>query len=149
MIVWSLPGFPYQNREKYLNDNIVVFDGECILCSSFIQFVLRQDKKAVFKFAPFQADVIREQLFSRGIDADNVETVYLLQKDAFLEKSAAVIEILVGLGGIWKGAGVFKLLPRGFRDWLYDLIAANRFRLFGKRDACFVPDDAVRSRFLF
>jgi predicted DCC family thiol-disulfide oxidoreductase YuxK len=131
-----------------MHDNVIIFDGECILCSSFVQFVLKRDKNALYKFTPLQSDIGREQLFKRDINADNVETVFLLKDERVLEKSEAVIRILTGLGGLWKSMNIFLVIPKTLRDWLYAWIAANRVRFFGKRDSCFVPTAEMSSRFL-
>jgi predicted DCC family thiol-disulfide oxidoreductase YuxK len=125
---------------------IIVFDGMCVLCSANAQFVLAHDKAGKFRLAAMQG-AMGSALFARfGIDPNDPDTIIVVEGDRALRDSDAVLAIATGLGWPWRAAGVFKLIPRFIRDPIYRLIAANRYRIFGKRDTCWLPtpDQAKR-----
>lgn len=118
---------------------IIVFDAECVLCSANAQFVLRHDTHGRFRLASMQGEV-GSALYRRfGIDPADPETMILVDGDCLLRDSDAVLAIYAGLGWPWRTMAVFRLVPRVLRDLVYRLIARNRYRLFGRREACFVP----------
>lgn len=125
---------------------IIVFDGECVLCSANAQFVLNHDTRGRFRLASMQGEV-GAALFRRfGIDPADPETMVLVEDDRVLRDSDAVLAIYAGLGWPWRAMTVFRLVPRIIRDCVYRLVARNRYRLFGRRETCFVPraDQAER-----
>lgn len=136
---------------------IIYFDGVCNLCNRLVDFVIRRDRHRRFRFAPLQGPTARERLpaslaggrpggaAGRG---DDFETLVVEEESGLKFRSAAVIAILTGLGGVWRLAGAFRLIPRGIRDRIYDYIARSRFRWFGRRDTCRVPTPAERELFL-
>ncbi len=118
---------------------IIIFDAECILCSANAQFVLAHDHERRFRLASMQGEV-GSTLYRRfGIDPANPETMIVVEGDAVLKDSDAVLAIYGGLGWPWKAALLFRLVPRFLRDPLYRFIARNRYRIFGRREACWVP----------
>ena len=133
---------------------IVLYDGVCGLCNRLVRFILKRDRGDRFRFAALQSGLAREILQRHGRNPDTLDTVCVvrdcgLPTERVLTRNDAVIAVLEDLGGIWRMcATVFLLFPGRFRDWQYNLIASNRYRFFGKYDACPLPDPAVRRKFL-
>ncbi|MDZ7874259.1 MAG: DCC1-like thiol-disulfide oxidoreductase family protein [Rhizobium sp.] len=127
---------------------IILFDAECILCSANAQFVLSQDRKKRFRLASMQGEV-GSALYQRfGIDPGNPDSIIVVDGEHMLRDSDAVLSIYAGLGWPWKVLSVFRFVPRFIRDPLYLLLARNRYRLFGKRDSCWLPSPEYRDRLL-
>lgn len=127
---------------------IIVFDGFCVLCSGWVNFVLRRDKKARYRLLPAQSPLGHALYVHLGLDPENYETNILLADGQAWFKSEGSIRMAEGLGMPWSIAGVFRILPLAVRDGLYELVARNRFRIFGRRDVCYRRDDAFADRFL-
>ncbi|WP_254861478.1 thiol-disulfide oxidoreductase DCC family protein [Halovivax gelatinilyticus] len=129
-------------------DPIVLFDGVCNLCNGFVQFIAPRDDDGQFYFASLQSDVGQELLAAHDLPTDELESVVLVEGDRAWVKSAAVIEVSRRLGGVYRLLSPFRYLPRIVRDTVYDLVANNRYRLFGKKDRCEIPEGDVGARFL-
>ena len=127
---------------------IILFDGLCNLCDAAVQFVIRQDKKGVFKFASLQSNAGQEILKSNGLSATQLNSFILLHDDVLFMKSSAALKAAQILGWPWKFFYGFMVVPRFIRDAVYDFIARNRYRWFGKKDACMIPTKELRQRFL-
>lgn len=127
---------------------IIVFDAECILCSANAQFVLRHDRTRRFRLASMQNEAGAALYRRFGIDPANPETLIVVEGDKALRDSDAVLSIYAGLGWPWKALSVFRLVPRFLRDPLYLLIARNRYRIFGRRETCWVPPPDYADRVL-
>lgn len=127
---------------------IVVFDGVCVLCSGWVRFLLRHDRKADFRFAAMQGPVGHALMLAHGIDPSDPVSFLLVDGDAAWHDSDGVLEVLRRLGGVWRVAALLRIVPRALRDAAYRLLARNRYRLFGRRDSCVVPPPALRARFL-
>jgi predicted DCC family thiol-disulfide oxidoreductase YuxK len=132
---------------------IVLYDGLCGLCDGVVQFLLRHDTKDVFRFAPQQSKFAQKILARHGLDATASETICLIENyglasERVLTKSAATLRIAMGLGGIWHAARVTVVLPLYLRDAAYDLIARNRYRIFGRRTECRLVTTAEQYKFL-
>jgi predicted DCC family thiol-disulfide oxidoreductase YuxK len=132
---------------------LVLYDGVCGLCNRVVRFVLRRDKRGEFRFAPLQSEVGQELLRRHGHDPLQLQTVYLVLErgtpaERLLARSQAAQEICRRLGGIWRLCAVFNVLPRSWRDTLYDFVARRRYRWFGKYDACPLPTAEERERFI-
>ncbi len=127
---------------------VVVFDGICNFCCASVQFVIRHDRDARFRFTPLQSPLGRSLLEQYGIKPDDVDTILLVHNDRAYERSDALLEIASTFRGPWKLLCIFRLIPRSFRDLLYRGFARNRYRLFGRRDQCLVPTDDIASRFV-
>ena len=125
---------------------LILYDSICILCSRWARFVIARDPDAQFRFVPIQGVKGREIARSLGIDPDEPDTFALILDGAALTKSAAIIAIAGRLQG-WRWLRFLRVLPRAPLDWLYDRIARNRYRLFGKADSCILPDADIRDRF--
>lgn len=128
-------------------DRIVLFDGVCNFCNSSVNFIIRHDRKGVFKFAPLQSE-IGSELTRRYRIADDVDSIILIDGEEAFVKSDAALGIARSLGGVWSLLYSFRIVPRFMRDWFYDRIAQYRYRLFGKKDVCMIPTHEVRGRFL-
>lgn len=126
---------------------VVLFDGICNLCSGAVQFIINRDPSAFFKFASLQSEYGQQQLARFGLDPNSLHSVILIQDDTVYQRSDAALKIARKLGGGWPLLYGFKILPRFLRDGIYNLIAGNRYRLFGKKDACWIPTPELKSRF--
>lgn len=126
-------------------DRILFFDGTCLMCNGLVEFVLKHDKQHLFKFAPLQGSTAKSLIPHLS---NNLSTVVLCDEDGVHIKSDAILRLFTKLGGIWRLAIIFKALPKKLRDYFYELIAHNRYRWFGRRDHCLLPDDKTRSLFL-
>jgi predicted DCC family thiol-disulfide oxidoreductase YuxK len=126
-----------------LPDGTVLIDGECVLCTGSFRFVARRDPKAAFRFAAVQSDWGRWAASRLGIDPDDPDTFAVVLGGRALLKSEGAIEILRRLPG-WGWTAALLAVPRPLRDWAYDRVARNRYRLFGRLNACLVPDAEFR-----
>ncbi|MDI1316632.1 DCC1-like thiol-disulfide oxidoreductase family protein [Flavobacterium sp.] len=128
---------------------IILFDGVCNLCDSIVQFIIKQDKKDVFRFVPLQSELglrITEYL---GIDISNVDSIILYEPNtAYYYKSEAAIKIAQYIGGIYSLLCLFSILPKGISNLVYDYIARNRYKWFGKKESCMIPTPALSIKFL-
>jgi predicted DCC family thiol-disulfide oxidoreductase YuxK len=130
---------------------ILLYDGVCGLCNRLVQFVLKRDASGHFRFAPLQSDFASRILRQHGLDPDDLDTVYLVEQPGqhVTARSDAVISVLRKLGGLWPAAALLlRALPKSLRDWGYDIIARNRYRIFGKHDICPLPEEKYQHRFL-
>lgn len=130
------------------NQPIIFFDGVCNLCNGFVQFVINRDPKAIFKFASLQSEEAALYLKDSGYDLEKLATVVLLENGKIYTKSTAALRILKGLSGGWPLLYAAQVIPSFFRNKIYDLIAANRYKWFGKNDSCMLPTAELKSRFL-
>jgi predicted DCC family thiol-disulfide oxidoreductase YuxK len=128
--------------------HIILFDGVCNLCNSSVQFIIRHDKKNRFRFASLQSDFGQNQLIKYQIDSKNTDSFIYIKSDHAYIKSTAGLLVLKDLGGLWKLPFLFIVFPKTLRDWIYDLIAKNRYKLFGKKESCMVPTPDLKSRFI-
>lgn len=127
---------------------VVLFDGVCNLCSASVRFVVRRDPAGRFRFASLQSAAGRELLLRHGLDPDDLHSVVLVEGGRAYTRSDAALRIARGLRGAWPLLGLLRAVPRPVRDGAYRLVAANRYRWFGKRDACMLPSPGLRGRFL-
>jgi predicted DCC family thiol-disulfide oxidoreductase YuxK len=128
---------------------ILLFDGVCNLCDASVQWVIRHDRAAQFRFASLQSPAGRELLARHDLPVDALETVVLVEGDRHWLRSDAGIEVIRRLGGWWAFLALeLQFLPRFLRDGVYRFIARNRYRWFGRKDACLVPTPELAARFL-
>jgi predicted DCC family thiol-disulfide oxidoreductase YuxK len=127
---------------------IILFDAMCVLCSVNAQFVLRFDKKRLFRLASMQGKVGAALYRRFDIDPLNPETLIIVSGDALLRDSDAVFAIYKGLGWPWRAFGMFRIIPRPLRDSVYRWVARNRYRIFGRRDICWLPKPEYADRVL-
>jgi predicted DCC family thiol-disulfide oxidoreductase YuxK len=136
-----------------MSNPILLYDGVCGLCNRLTQFVLKHDHRDRLRYASLQSDFAAVILKRHGKDPSDLDTVYVVQdygqaNEKLLARSDAIISLAQELGGIWSLAGLGKVLPRFLRDWLYTLVARNRYRVFGKYDSCMMPEPKHRGKFL-
>lgn len=127
---------------------IVVFDAHCLLCSGSVQFLLRHDRLRRLRFATIQSDVGRDLLEQAGIDAIAPESFVLVDGSRTWTETAAVLRVADALGWPWRLAWIAWLIPYPLRDAIYRWIARNRYRWFGRREVCFMPDPDDADRFI-
>jgi len=127
---------------------VIVFDAQCVLCAANAQFVLRHDRRGHFRLASMQGEAGAALYRRFGIDPADPETIILVDGELALRDSDAVIAVWRGLGWPWRAAGALALVPRGLRDPVYRWVARNRYRLFGRRETCWMPTPAQRERIL-
>ncbi len=127
---------------------IVLFDGVCHLCSGGIVWLARRDARQVLRFAPLQSTEARNRLAAIGIDSADMSSWLLLEGGRVWRRSAAALRLLPYLPWYWRWLGVVRVLPEGWRDGLYDVLARNRYRWFGRRETCFVPRGDLSRQFL-
>ena len=128
--------------------SIVLFDGVCNLCNSSVNLIIKNDKKAQFLFASLQSDVAKEILLQFPSKKINFDSILLIEHNKLYEKSTAVVRILRHLGGGYKLLSCMVIIPKFIRDPLYDYIAKNRYRWYGKRESCMIPAPELKKWFL-
>ena len=131
---------------------IVLYDGVCGLCNRLVQFLLRHDKHDRFRFAPLQSEFAASLLKKHGINASDLDSVsvivdYGVASESAFTKSDAVIRATWELGGIWRAGEIGRIIPRSIRNWFYDRVARNRYRMFGKYETCPMPGPEDRGKF--
>jgi predicted DCC family thiol-disulfide oxidoreductase YuxK len=127
---------------------ILLFDGVCNLCNGLVRFIIKRDKIGKFKFASLQSDIGQLWLKHFGMVQVEYESFVMIMGNAYYSKSTAALKMLKELGGVWKIFYALIIIPRPARDFLYDLIAKYRYRIFGKRDECMIPTPELKQRFL-
>lgn len=140
-----------QHNRSSLNKNrkqIILFDGMCNLCNGTVQFLIKRDTDARFKFGSLQSEPGQALLKSYGLSTSNFETFVYIRGDESFQKSSAALQVLKDLGGPWKLFYAFIVIPPPVRDFLYSIIVKNRYHWFGQRDSCMVPAPELKDRFL-
>jgi predicted DCC family thiol-disulfide oxidoreductase YuxK len=127
---------------------VILFDGVCNLCNGLVQFLIPRDPEGRFRFAPLQSATGKALLTGHGLPTDDYDSFVLVEGDQVYRKSDAAIRVAELLGWPYRAGAVGKLVPHGVRDAVYDVIAANRYDVFGKKDRCMIPDEDVSDRFL-
>ena len=130
------------------HQQVIFFDGICNLCNSFVQFIIKRDPGARFRFASLQSEVGRGAMKESRLPAASLSTVVYLKEGHYYFKSSAALHILKDLGRGWSLLYGFILIPKPLRDGIYDVLARNRYRLFGKRAECMIPTPDLQDRFL-
>ena len=134
--------------EPPIPDGLWLFDGVCNLCSGSVQAVLVLDRKGLIRFTPIQSAYGRQLARDHGIDPDQPTSFLFLDGGQALEKSTAILALLRRLGAPWSWLAAVGVVPQGWRDRAYDWLAANRYRLMGKRQTCMLPTPAQKARFI-
>jgi predicted DCC family thiol-disulfide oxidoreductase YuxK len=129
-------------------DNLILFDGVCNLCSALVQFVIRHDPAAKFRFAAIQSETGREIFQTHGLDPEDLKTFVFIADGKIFLRSDAAIEVVARFGAAWSILRVFRLVPRILRDSIYSTIARNRYRWFGRKEVCMVPTPELKERCL-
>lgn len=126
---------------------IVLFDGDCNFCDASVQFIINHDPAGYYQFASLQSEIGKELREKHEIP-DDVDSLVLIQDGKAYVKSDGAIRISHHLTGLWKLAYYLKSFPRPLRDAVYDTVARNRYKVFGKLDSCMLPPPHIRKRFL-
>ncbi len=127
---------------------VVLFDGYCNLCTHSVQFIIRRDRKKIFRFASLQSATGRTLLQTFNVPQTKAGSVVLIAGTKAFTESTAALHIARRLSGLWPLLFVFMIVPPFIRDAVYRFVAKNRYRWFGKRSSCWLPDDGLRARFL-
>jgi len=128
--------------------NLVLYDGFCNLCNYAVMFIIKRDINARFKFASIQSTIGQDILRHYNLDRERIDSIVYIKGGKYFLRSSAMLNILKDLGGTWKLLYSLILIPRFIRDSAYNLIAQTRYKLFGKRDNCLIPSDALKDRFV-
>ncbi|MFV2053120.1 thiol-disulfide oxidoreductase DCC family protein [Aliiroseovarius sp. YM-037] len=128
--------------------DLIVFDGECVLCSGFFRFVLRHDQKERFAFAVAQSKLGERLYHALNLPTDEYETNIVIIDGLIYQRLDAFCHAMRAIGGVWVALSVLRFLPGPIKDFLYHRIARNRYRIFGRYDTCMMPDPTLRTRFV-
>src|SRR5262245_23335704 len=133
--------------------HLLLYDGVCALCSGTVQFVLQHDSKRLFDIAALQSDAARKALQPFQLTPDDLDTFYVITDyrgpaPSVLARARAVLFLAIALGWPWRAAGILRIVPLGVLNAGYNLMARTRYRIFGHRDQCFVPQPEYRDRFI-
>lgn len=131
----------------FTGKKIILFDGVCNLCNGSVNFLIRRDFKKVFIFSPLQSNFGKLLVEELNVPK-KIDSIILVIDNKYYIKSDAVIEIIKELKWYWRMLNILKILPRKFRNLLYDFIASNRYKWFGKRNKCMIPTEDIKSRFI-
>ncbi|MDF0598671.1 thiol-disulfide oxidoreductase DCC family protein [Psychromarinibacter halotolerans] len=139
---------PPDLRARIEGRDAIVFDGECVLCSGFFRFMLKRDRAGRFRYATAQSDLGQALYAALGLPTDFFETNLVIVDGRIYRKVDAFAAAMRALPAPWPVLGVAAWLPGWLKVSVYNVIARNRYRLFGRHDSCMVPDTALRARFL-
>lgn len=127
---------------------IILFDGVCNLCNGAVTFIIKRDKNDRFRYAALQSEVGQALSRKHTINTSKINTIILIDEDQHYTKSAAALTIARSLSGGYPLLYGLMILPAFMRDWIYDGIARNRYRWFGKRESCMVATPELKKKFL-
>ena len=130
------------------NHSIILFDGVCNFCNGMVNFVLSQDKKGIFKFAALQSETGQKILEQFQLAKEDFESFVLVENGKTYKKSSAALRVANHFPWYWKELQILRIIPAFLRDAIYDFVARNRYKWFGKKDQCMIPTPQVRNRFL-
>ena len=129
-------------------DDLVIFDGVCNLCARSVAFILRHEADPRLRFVPLQSTAGSRLMREIGLDPEDAKTFVLLAGGKAFVRSAAAVRVCAYFKWPWKALAAARLIPRPIRDRAYDLVARNRYRWFGRSEACMVPTPDIRARFI-
>ena len=127
---------------------ILLFDGVCNLCNSIVQFTIKRDPNGRFKFTSLQSESGQSLLKQFSLPTNDFGSFVFINGNKYFIKSSAGLHVLKELGGVWKVFYIFIIIPRPLRDFVYNIIAKTRYKVFGKRDTCMIPTPELKQRFL-
>ena len=131
------------------NKKIILFDGVCNLCDSTVRFIIKHDKKDVFRFVALQSDLGRKIINHIGVDTSKTDSILLYEPGhAYYYKAEAAIKIAAELGGIYTLMNIFSILPNALSNLVYDYVARNRYKWYGKKEECMIPTPEMKAKFL-
>ncbi|WP_321515506.1 thiol-disulfide oxidoreductase DCC family protein [Marinifilum fragile] len=137
------------SHSKNINNSnpIVLFDGVCNFCNTTVRFVLAYNRAENIQFSPLQSDFAKQLLAQHNLSSDDMNTVVFIEDNKAYTRSTAAFHISKHLIYPWKAIYYFKFVPKSITDWIYDLIAKNRYSWFGKKNQCMVPKPEWKERF--
>ncbi|NJB81659.1 thiol-disulfide oxidoreductase DCC family protein [Wenyingzhuangia aestuarii] len=127
---------------------LILFDGVCNLCNNSVQLVIKNDSKNIFVFSTLQNPAVIAYLASKGDQYNNIDSVMLVSNSKIYTKSSAALTIAKHLKGWYPALYLFYVIPKPIRDFVYDVIARNRYKWFGKKDNCMIPTPELKNKFL-
>ncbi|MEW6683878.1 MAG: DCC1-like thiol-disulfide oxidoreductase family protein [Nitrospirota bacterium] len=127
---------------------LILYDGVCRLCTGTVLFVIKRDRRKRFRFASMQSPLGQRLLRSVGLSPDELKTFVLVDESRHFTKSEAALRVAADLGGLWRAVSLLRVIPGPIRDGVYDWVARNRYRWFGRLDQCLVPVPDVLDRFV-
>ena len=133
---------------KQLTHSIILFDGVCNLCNGAVNFVIKRDPRNVFKFTPLQEKQGVLLLKKHAVDSRKLDSIVLIENGKVYIKSSAALRIAKKLSNLWPLFFVLLIIPSFIRDGVYDFIAKNRYKWFGKKEQCMIPTPGLREKFL-
>ena len=131
------------------HDEIILFDGVCNFCNSTVNFVIKRDKKAILHFAPLQSDIGQQLLKEYHLPNDEMRSFVFIEKGKAYTQSTAALKVCKYLSSLWSLCYAFIIIPKFIRDGIYNWIAKNRYKWFGKKESCMIPSVDVDKRFLY
>ena len=126
----------------------IMFDGVCNLCNDSVNFIIKHDKKDIFRFTALQTDAGKALISKHNIDTSKTDSIILIDGDAYYVKSTAALKIAKSLSGAYPLLYGFMVVPNFIRNWVYDIIAKNRYRWFGRKESCMIPTAELKKKFL-
>lgn len=131
------------------NKKLILFDGVCNLCNNSVQKIIKYDSKNIFLFASLQSEIGKKLIDYLKIDVSNIDSIILYEPNISYDiKSTAVLKIMNDFGGFWKATKVFWIFPEFIRNSIYDFVAKNRYKWFGKKESCMLPSKEIKAKFL-
>ncbi|MCX6188833.1 MAG: thiol-disulfide oxidoreductase DCC family protein [Bacteroidetes bacterium] len=130
------------------HENLLLFDGVCNLCNHTVQFIIKRDKGAKFKFAALQSDIGQALLKKYDLPLKDFESFVLIRKGNYYQRSSAALQVAKVLGWPWRLFYIFILIPKFIRDFFYNIISNSRYNVFGRQDSCMIPSPELKERFL-
>ena len=127
---------------------IILFDGVCNLCNTSVKIVIRNDKKDCFRFAALQSDIGKDYITKFNIDSTETDSIILIDQEKVYVKSTAALYISKSLSGAYPLLFGFIIIPKFIRNWVYDFVARNRYRWYGKKESCMIPTPELMAKFL-
>ena len=128
---------------------IILFDGVCNLCDATVQFIIKHDKHDVFRFVALQSELGQQIVKYIGVDTSKTDSIILYEPGhAYYYKAEPAIKIAKELGGIYSLMGIFSIFPDWFSNKVYDYVARNRYKWYGKKDECMIPTPEMKAKFL-
>ena len=127
---------------------ILLFDGVCNLCNSSVTYVIKRDKKDLFRFAALQETAGQQLIEKYQIDTLKTDSIILIENGKAYTKSTAALRVARHLGGVYPLLYGFMIVPNFIRNWVYDFVARNRYKWYGKKDSCMIPTPELKSKFL-
>lgn len=131
-----------------MNSHLIMFDGMCNFCNYWVNFIIDHDKQKYFKFNSLQSNIAQNFLKRKNLDLPKMDTIVLMMNEKVYFKSSAALQIAKKLNGFWKVVYILAIIPEPLRDLIYNFIARNRYKWFGRRESCRIPTEDESDRFL-